>query len=188
MWICFSPAFGCLCLPFSPWELSSLLLGSSNLPTKQACFLPCSGFDILCQATFFWVHPPHLTWALIPHSGSPPCPEVPFSLFRFHLSLPVVLGLLYLELGCPVTLDALLHGHSPHQPLHAQASTSHAGPPLCGDVLAWTPVPSARPSSLVDILLTLLGLSHPVLGSTSVEMPSSSLLGFETLHWAILPY
>lgn len=72
-------------------------------------------------------------------------------------ALYILLELQHLASGCPFALAVLLYGHLPY---HAPASTPHARPLLCGDVLAWTPVPCARHLSLWT-LLTLLGLKHP---------------------------
>lgn len=167
MWVCSSSGSDSLCLPSTPWGLFSFRLGSSILPTKQAPFLPGSGFDTVCQAAFLCEHSLHLTWALIPH---PPAWR-PSSLSSVFNSQPAILhtntlytllGLRHLALGCPLTLDAHLHGHPPY---YAKASIPRARPLFCGDGLAWAPVPCTL--VLMDTLLPLRGLKHPVLGYAS---------------------
>lgn len=73
VWVCFSPGSASLCLPSTPESsLRPSWAPASSAPSRHASFLPCSGFDTLCQATFLWEHPPHLYWVLTPHSRSPP--------------------------------------------------------------------------------------------------------------------
>ena len=166
---------GSLCPPFTPWGLFSFFLGYSVLPTKQVPFLPSSSY-----------------LGLSPHS----CMEALFTLLRFQLSVPTVfyinslytlLELQHLALGCLPFYIGCPPAWAPPLPWTNQVSTLHARPLLCGNGLAWTPIPCARLPFLVDIFLTLLGLKQPMLGSASMTMPSSFLLVSHTLHWVTLP-
>lgn len=131
----------CACPPppralFVPLGLQHPPHQARMLPSYPALVLtPCvklpSSGNILLIFIGFWLHTP-----------GPPLHGGPLHSAHVQLSVPVVLGLLPLKLGCPVILDALLRGHPPHQ---AQASTPHARLGLCGGVLAWAPAPCALP-------------------------------------------
>lgn len=178
-WLGFlAPALHPLGALFIPLGLQHPFHQAGTLPVLLWLWHPVSGFLPLGTPSSSYLG----------FDYTPPCMEALFTLLRFQLSVPAILhtnalltllGLQHLTLSCPFTLDAFLHGH----PLHCAESST----PFGGDALAWAPIPCVRPPFLLDTLLALLGFKHPMLGYTSMEMPSPFLLGSHTLHWATLP-
>lgn len=86
MWVMFFTWLWFLAPAPTPWDLFSFLLGSSILPTKQAAFLPCSGFDTLLSSYFPLGTPSYLGF-----DYRAPYVEGLFTLLRFQVSVPAVL-------------------------------------------------------------------------------------------------